>query len=262
MHNPEGQKVPQVVFKTRVDNRWEDRSSEQIFKGRTVVVFGLPGAFTPTCSSTHVPRFNELAPAFQANGVDEIVCVSVNDAFVMEEWRKDQKAEHVTFLPDGNAEFTEKVGMLVDKSHLGFGKRSWRYSMLVKDGVIKKVFSERQVDGDPFEVSDADTMLNYINPNAIKPRAAFLFSKPGCPHCARAKALLKEHGIDYEEAVVGDTVTTRAVRAASGESTVPQVYIDGQYIGGNDDLERHFEQNRAKEWMQANNMGVGRGQRV
>lgn len=262
MHNPEGQKVPQVVFKTRVDNRWEDRSSEQIFKGRTVVVFGLPGAFTPTCSSSHVPRFNELAPAFRANGVDEIVCISVNDAYVMNEWQKDQHAENITFLPDGNAEFTEKIGMLVDKSHLGFGKRSWRYSMLVKDGVIKKVFSEREVEGDPFEVSDADTMLNYINPNAIKPQFAFLFSKPGCPHCARAKALLKEHGIDYEEAVVGDTVTTRSVRAASGESTVPQVYIDGKYIGGNDDLERHFEQNRAKEWMQANNMGVGRGQRV
>ena len=97
MHNPEGQKVPQVVFKTRVDNRWEDRSSEQIFKGRRVVVFGLPGAFTPTCSSSHVPRFNELAPAFRANGVVEIVCISVNDAYVMNEWQKDQHAENITF---------------------------------------------------------------------------------------------------------------------------------------------------------------------
>lgn len=242
MHNPEGQKVPQIVFKTRVADQWVDRSSDQIFKGRTVVVFGLPGAFTPTCSSSHVPRFNELAPAFHANGVDEIVCVSVNDAFVMEEWRKDQKAEEVTFLPDGNGEFSEKVGMLVDKSNLGFGKRSWRYSMLVNDGIIKKVFSERNVEGDPFEVSDADTMLTYVNPHAKKPEFAFLFSKAGCSHCARAKALLQDNGIAYEEAVVGDTVSTRAARAASGESTVPQVWIGGQYIGGNDDLERHFAQ--------------------
>lgn len=242
MHNPEGQKVPQVVFKTRVAAQWVDRSSDQIFQGRTVVVFGLPGAFTPTCSSSHVPRFNELAPAFQANGVDEIVCVSVNDAFVMEEWRKDQKAEEVTFLPDGNGEFSEKVGMLVDKSNLGFGKRSWRYSMLVKDGIIKKVFSERNVEGDPFEVSDADTMLTYINPRAKKPEFAFLFSKPGCSHCARAKALLQDNGIAYEEAVISDTVSSRAVRAATGESTVPQVWIGGKYIGGNDELEQHFAQ--------------------
>lgn len=240
MQNPEGHKVPEVVFKTRVGGQWVDRSSAEIFDGRTVVVFGLPGAFTPTCSSSHVPRYNELAPAFFANGVDEIICVSVNDAFVMSEWQKDQKADNLTFLPDGNGEFTEKVGMLVDKSNLGFGKRSWRYAMLVKDGVIVKVFSERDVEGDPFEVSDADTMLNYINPNAQQPSFAFLFSKPGCPHCARAKALLDDRGIAYEEAAIGKGVTSRAVRAATNASTVPQIWIDGEFIGNADALERRL----------------------
>lgn len=247
MQSPEGKKIPHVVFKTRVDGKWVDRSSEEIFNGRTVVVFGLPGAFTPTCSSSHVPRYNELAPAFFANGVDEIVCISVNDAFVMSEWQKDQKADNVTFLPDGNGEFTEKVGMLVDKSHLGFGKRSWRYSMLVKDGVIIKVFSEPDVEGDPFVVSDADTMLNYINPNAQRPSFAFLFSKRGCPHCARAKALLDDHGISYEEAMIGEGVTSRAVRAAAGASTVPQIWIDSRFIGNADALERHFAEARETE---------------
>ncbi|MGD8310473.1 MAG: peroxiredoxin, partial [Chromatiales bacterium] len=134
--NREGKTVPQVSFRVRRNGEWEDLTTEQIFENRTVVVFALPGAFTPTCSSSHVPRYNELAPSLQENGVDEIVCVSVNDAFVMDAWQKDQGAGHVRFVPDGNGEFTEAMGMLVDKSDLGFGKRSWRYSMLVRDGVI------------------------------------------------------------------------------------------------------------------------------
>ena len=165
----EGQKVPQAVFRTRSGNDWKNVSSDEIFKGRTVVVFSLPGAFTPTCSSTHLPRYNELAPAFFANGVDAIVCVSVNDAFVMNEWAVGQECENVMLLPDGNGEFTDGMGMLVDKSDLGFGKRSWRYSMLVKDGVVAKLFAEPKKPGDPFEVSDADTMLAYVAPKAKKP---------------------------------------------------------------------------------------------
>ena len=136
-----------------------------LFAGKTVVVFSLPGAFTPTCSSTHLPRYNELAPAFHANGVDSILCVSVNDTFVMNEWAKDQEADNVVLVPDGNGEFTEGMGMLVDKTDLGFGKRSWRYSMLVKDGVVQKMFIEPQKPGDPFEVSDADTMLAVHQPD-------------------------------------------------------------------------------------------------
>ena len=160
--NREGQKVPQVTFRTRTESDWKSVTSDEIFMGKTVVVFSLPGAFTPTCSSTHVPRYNELAPAFHANGVDRVVCISVNDAFVMNEWARSQECGEILLLPDGNGEFTEQMGMLVDKRDLGFGKRSWRYSMLVKDGVVQKMFIEPQRPGDPFEVSDADTMLAYI----------------------------------------------------------------------------------------------------
>lgn len=242
----EGQAVPQVTFKTRKDDEWVDRTSREIFKGRTVVVFGLPGAFTPTCSSSHVPRFNELAPAFKASGVDEIICVSVNDAFVMNEWQREQKADNITFLPDGNGAFTAGVGMLVDKSDLGFGKRSWRYSMLVKDGVIVKMFIEPERPGDPFEVSDADTLLKFINPQAKAPEYVFMFSRIGCPYCARAKTLLKKNGLEYEEAVVGRDVSTRAVRAVTDRSTVPQVFIGGHLIGGADELEQYFGGRKAK----------------
>ena len=119
--NHEGKQVPQVIFRTRANNDWKNVTSDEIFKGRTVAVFSLPGAFTPTCSSTHLPRYNELAPAFFANGVDAIVCISVNDAFVMNEWAAGQECANVTMLPDGNGEFTDGMGMLVDKSDLGFG---------------------------------------------------------------------------------------------------------------------------------------------
>ena len=129
------------------------------------------------------------------------------------------------------------MGMLVDKSDLGFGKRSWRYAMLVRDGVIEKMLIEPDVPGDPFEISDADTMLNYINPNARKPRAISLMTKPGCPFCARAKAMLKERGMPYEEIVLGRDATIRSVRAITGRETVPQMFVDGHYIGGSEELE-------------------------
>jgi glutaredoxin-like protein len=232
--NREGQRVPSVTFKTRRDNDWVEVKSDNIFNGRNVVVFSLPGAFTPTCSSTHVPRFNELADAFKANGIDEIVCVSVNDAFVMNEWQKDQNAERITFIPDGNGEFTAGMGMLVDKNDLGFGKRSWRYSMLVRDGVIEKMFIEPQVPGDPFEVSDADTMLAYINPQAEKPNDIVVFTKPGCPYCARAKGMLSEYGYAFEEVSLDREVTIRSVRAATGSDTVPQMFVNGELVGDSD----------------------------
>lgn len=167
--------VPSVTFKTRVRNdalggpnpfEWKDLSSDEIFKGKNVVVFSLPGAFTPTCSTSHLPRYEELYDEFKGQGVDAVVCISVNDAFVMFQWGKSQNAKNVFLLPDGNGEFTRKMGMLVDKNNLGFGQRSWRYSMYVEDGEIKKLFSEKGFEDncptDPFEVSDADTMLKYL----------------------------------------------------------------------------------------------------
>lgn len=239
--NKEGERVPNVTFRTRQNNEWVNVTTDELFKGKTVIVFALPGAFTPTCSSSHLPEYNELAKTFKENGVDDIICISVNDAFVMNEWAKAQDAKNIRMIPDGNGEFTAGMGMLVDKSDLGFGKRSWRYSMLVKDGVIEKMFIEPEEPGDPFKVSDAYTMLNYINPNAAKPKAVFLFSKEGCPFCARAKAMLKEHGLEYEEVYVGKQVTARALRAATGAKTVPQVFIDGKLIGDSEALAAYFE---------------------
>lgn len=243
MDNREGQQVPSVIWPTRQNNEWVNVNSDDIFKGRTVVVFSLPGAFTPTCSSSHLPRYNELAPVFFENGVDEIVCLSVNDTFVMNEWAQDQESTNITLIPDGNGEFTEGMGMLVDKADLGFGKRSWRYSMLVKDGVVEKMFIEPNVPGDPFEVSDADTMLNYINPNAKPRTVATIFTKPGCPFCAKAKAALEDAGIEYEEITISHSdVTSRTLRAVANADTVPQVFIEGKLIGGSDDLAAYLTQ--------------------
>jgi len=238
--NREGQSIPQVVFHTRRDHEWVDVSSDEVFKGKTLVVFALPGAFTPTCSSTHVPRYNQLAAEFKRHGVDEIVCVSVNDAFVMNEWRAEQKAWNISFLPDGNGEFSRGMGMLVPKNDLGFGDRSWRYSMLVKDGVIEKMFVEPDVPGDPFEVSDADTMLAHIAPDAPKPLDVSVFSREGCPYCARAKGMLRDAGIHYEELVLNRDYTEASLRAVSGRSTVPQVFVNGDHIGGSEDLEQYL----------------------
>lgn len=237
LQSREGKRVPDVTFRVRQDNEWRSVTTADVFAGKTVVVFSLPGAFTPTCSSTHLPRFNELAPAFFASGVDAIVCVSVNDTFVMNEWAKDQEAANVVLLPDGNGEFTEGMGMLVDKADLGFGKRSWRYSMLVKDGVVQKMFIEPQKPGDPFEVSDADTMLAYVNPKAKVPDQVAIFTREGCQYCTKAKALLTEMGYDYAEVPLPHQTRTRIVGAVAGAKTVPQVFINGTHIGGLEALE-------------------------
>lgn len=240
LQNREGQRIPQVTFPVRVGNEWQRLTSDDIFKGKTVVVFSLPGAFTPTCSSSHLPRYNELAPAFLANGVDSIVCVSVNDTFVMNEWAKDQEAGNLMLLPDGNGQFTDGMGMLVDKADLGFGKRSWRYSMLVRDGVVEKMFIEPEKEGDPFEVSDADTMLAYVAPKAAKPDQVVVFSKPGCPFCEQAKALLDSKGYAPVDIPLENRVRGRVIGAVSGKSTAPQVFINGKLVGGLEDLKRHF----------------------
>jgi len=237
LENREGQNVPQVTFRTRRDHEWVDVSTDEVFKGKTVVVFSLPGAFTPTCSSTHVPRYNQLTPVFKQHGVDEVICMSVNDAFVMNEWRSEQKATNVTFIPDGNGDFSRGMGMLVEKNDLGFGDRSWRYSMLVKDGVVEKMFIEPDLPGDPFEVSDADTMLAHIAPNAAKPLNVTVFSREGCPFCVRAKGMLHDAGIQFEELVLNRDYTEASIRAVSGRTAVPQIFIDGQHIGGSDELE-------------------------
>jgi len=235
--NREGQIVPEVSFKTRQGSDWVERSSQDIFVGKTVIVFSLPGAFTPTCSSSHVPRYNELAEVFKAQGVDDIICVSVNDAFVMSEWQAQQQADNITFLPDGSGDFTRGMGMLVNRDDLGFGPRSWRYSMLVRDGVIEKMFVEPREPGDPFQVSDADTMLEFLAPGISAPLDVVVLSRPGCPHCSRAKIHLQERGIDFDDLELLKHYPHRALRALSGGDTFPQVFVNGQHIGGADELE-------------------------
>jgi len=238
----EGQPVPQVTVKARPDNQWRDLTTDELFKGKTVVVFSLPGAYTPTCSSTHLPRFNELAPVFRDNGIDDIVCFSVNDAFVMNEWQRGQDADGITFVPDGNGDFARGMGMLVDKRELGFGMRSWRYSMLVRDGIIEKIFIEDDGDeeDDPFHVSDADTMLRHINPKARAPEPIVMFSRPGCPFCARAKAALAERRLRYTDISQDQKINTSVLRAVSGNLTWPQVFIGGRLIGGADELDAYL----------------------
>ena len=171
--------VPQTVFKTRIrdenvggDNpfRWQDVSTDEIFKNKKVVTFSLPGAFTPTCSSTHLPGFETKYDEIKSLGIDEVHCISVNDAFVMHQWAKNLGVRKVKMIPDGSALFTKGMGMLVKKDDLGFGNRSWRYSMYVVDGKIKKVFTEPgfsdNCPDDPFLVSDADTMIKYLKESA------------------------------------------------------------------------------------------------
>ena len=167
--------VPEVVFKTRVRDesvegenpfRWQDVSSEEVFSGKTIVIVALPGAFTPTCSSTHLPGFEQKYQELKDLGVDEVYCLSVNDAFSMFQWGKNLGVEKVKLLPDGNGDFTRGMGMLVKKENLGFGDRSWRYAMVVKDGEVQEIFEEPgkcdNCPTDPFERSDVDTVINYL----------------------------------------------------------------------------------------------------
>jgi|SRR5210317_2268139 len=168
-------RVPDVTFKMRVrdesiggDNpfRWADVTTDDIFDGKRVLVFSLPGAFTPTCSTFQVPGFEQNYEKIQALGVDEVYVIPVNDTFVMRKWMLDQNVCKIKYIPDGNGEFTRKMGMLVDKSNLGFGYRSWRYAMVVNNGVIEKLFSEPgfcdNADEDPYGETSPQTVMEYL----------------------------------------------------------------------------------------------------
>jgi thioredoxin-dependent peroxiredoxin len=169
------QLVPDAVFHTRVRNpaldgdnpfEWKDVTSEQIFAGNRVVLFAVPGAFTPACSEGHLPGYERLNDDLCAEGVDRVVCLAVNDAFVMYQWALSRRIEKVFMLPDGNGEFTRKMGMLVDRSTSGMGLRSWRYSMLVEDRAIARLFAEPGLrdnpPGVPVDVSSAEVMLEHL----------------------------------------------------------------------------------------------------
>jgi len=226
-----GTRLPDLTFRFREGAAWIDRTTADLFAGKRVVAFALPGAFTPTCSSSHVPRYNELHPQFAAAGVDELMVISVNDPFVMEAWQRDQGADHVTFLPDGNGELTDALGMLVDKSDLRFGPRSWRYAMIVDDGVVTQAFVEPEVPGDPFGASDADSVLAWLGADAAVTDVV-LVGRPGCVFCERAKAMLSAAGLPFEEVAA----SPRRLRALSGRTTTPQIFIDGAWVGGAEEL--------------------------
>lgn len=234
----EGSRVPDVELAELADGEVKKYGSRALFGGRKVILFALPGAFTPTCSTAHVPGYVAQLKAFREAGVDDIVCLSVNDPYVMEAWQRSEKAQGVHFVADPFSEFTRQMGMSVDRRDAGLGVRSWRYSMLVNDGVIEKMFIEPDVPGDPFEVSDADTMLKHLRPGRKEIGPVLMLARHGCPFCAKAKELLSSRDIAFEAIHLGDDLTMQGVKAASGTAKVPQVFIDGKLIGGSEQLEK------------------------
>ena len=165
----EGYQVPEVEFAFRENGEFVYRKASELFYGKRVVIFSLPGAFTPTCSAYQLPGFEEKYDDFIGLGIDDIYCISVNDGFVMNAWAQDQNIEKVTLIPDGNAYFTRSMGYLVNKSNLGFGDRSWRYAAVVDNGIIEKIFVEAgqrdNADTDPYEVSTPENVLEYVSAN-------------------------------------------------------------------------------------------------
>ncbi len=170
-----GAKLPDVTFHTRVRDdsidgpnpfRWEDKTTADYFAGKRVILFSLPGAFTPTCSTYQLPGFENNYEAFKAKGIDEIYCMSVNDSFVMNKWAQDQGLKTVKVIPDGSGEFTRKMGMLVDKANLGFGMRSWRYAAIINDGVVEAWFEEPGLmdncPEDPYGVSSPENLMKHL----------------------------------------------------------------------------------------------------
>jgi peroxiredoxin/glutaredoxin len=236
-----GQRVPQVTFKIREDYKWVTKTTNDFFKHKRVVLFALPGAFTPTCSTVHLPRYNELYDTFRSYGIDDVICLSVNDSFVLNEWKKAEKADQITMLPDGNGEFSKALGFLVNKSDLCFGDRSWRYSMVVNDGVIEQMFIEPEEEGDPYGESSAERMLQYLSPDAHLPPSVVIFTRHGCVYCAHAKELLHQNKLPYDELILNENFTIKTVKALSNTTKLPQVFIDGVRIGGAEDLEKYFE---------------------
>ncbi len=178
--------VPEVTFKTRVRDeavegpnpfRWQDVNSHEIFDGKRVVVFALPGAFTPTCSTEQCPAYERSYDDLRAAGADEVYCLSVNDAFVMFQWGKNLGIEKVKLLPDGSGHFTRRMGMLINKDHLGFGSRSWRYAMVVENGKVVAWFEEPGInddgsDEDPYVASKPENVLAWLKDNAGALKAA------------------------------------------------------------------------------------------
>lgn len=236
-----GQKVPDVIFRIKRDFEWLTKTSDDYFKGKRVVLFALPGAFTPTCSNIHLPSYDDLYDCFCSLGIDDVICLSVNDSYVMNEWKKSEKVENVTMLPDGNGEFTRKLGFLTDKSDECLGERSWRYSMLVNDGIIEKMFIEPENDeNDPYEESGPENMLKYLSPGIKIPESVTVFTRQNCRYSELARDLLRKRNMPFEELVLNEGFSIKTVKALSGSTKLPQVFINGKHIGGAEDLKKHL----------------------
>jgi peroxiredoxin len=177
--------IPDVTLKTRVRDetvdgpnpfRWQDFKVRDEWAGKRIVVFSLPGAFTPTCSNSQCPGYEQAYDRFKELGVDEVYCISVNDAFVMYQWGKNLGLEKVKLLPDGSGDFTRRMGMLIDKSHLGFGMRSWRYAMIIEDNKVVEWFEEPGInddgsDADPYGETAPEKILEALEASAAKKAA-------------------------------------------------------------------------------------------
>ena len=176
----EGLLIPKVTFRTRegdevetdggcaIGGQWVNKTTDDYFKGKRVVIFSLPGAFTPTCSSQQLPGFEEKYNEIKSKGIEEVYCISVNDSYVMNAWAEHMKIKHVKMIPDGSGNFTRFMGMLIGKNHLGFGMRSWRYMAIINDGVIERWWQEPGInneglDDDPYIESTPENVMNYLN---------------------------------------------------------------------------------------------------
>ncbi len=233
-----GQRLPSTLLLNVCEGEHVAQKSDDFFRGKRVILFGLPGAFTPICSTSHLPRFEALASEFLHAGVDAIVCIATNDCFVLDVWRKQLGIQHVKFVSDPSGAFTAAMGLLVASDTLG--TRSRRYSLVALDGVVEQFYIEDESGNDSLTVSDADTLLAAIT-GKPKPPAVLLFAVNGCPACERAKELLDRQGLRYEIILIGTDINVQALRAATGQNKLPQVFIDGRYVGGYDQLQQHFE---------------------
>jgi glutathione-dependent peroxiredoxin len=238
----EGHRVPDVQLAEMIDGEARAVSSATLLSRGRVILFALPGAFTPTCSTAHVPGYVSLLNEFKSADIAAIICLSVNDPYVMRAWQESERAQGIQFVADPFAEFTHAMGMSVDHRESLLGTRSWRYSMVVADGTIEKMFIEPEEGDDPFKVSDAETMLEYLQPGRERLGAVLMLARHGCPYCQRAKTLLRERGIRFDAVHLGDELTMQGVKAASGGITVPQIFVGGNLIGGSDQL-AHFLDN-------------------
>ncbi len=163
--------IPSADFVQRVAGEFVRQTSDDLFKGKKVVVFSLPGAFTPTCSEQQLPAYEEMYDRFKQAGIDEVYCVSVNDGFVMNAWAKELGIEKVKLLADGNADFTDSMGMLCTKRAKGFANRSWRYSLYANNGIVQEAFIEpgfnhKDEDDDPYTCTDPETMIQFVEADA------------------------------------------------------------------------------------------------